>query len=486
VLLAPVVSALPIVFVDQRGDQENVAQGRIGETYALRHLLAPRLADELSPRRLIQPLHLRAEQVTPEVLETARLVVVAGVESPGDMTSVLREYALQGGPLVLLAGGGFDPVAWQESAWRDGDGVLPAPLRPQPVGALPQETATPKPFFADFGTMQHDDFVVLGEDATVLKALFDATPFFKAVQADLSRETLASWKEAAITRMDDDLAFLRAWDDRRQIAASADSAPAAAERAAEQRWRHLEPMWWAWRSPLPIWDRSATASQLVEQQQPRVLAWFGGQQTPWVIERRMGAGTIVFFSSGVTSDWNLLRSSAAMYVFHRVCHRLLEGTLPQRNFQAGERIVLPLEAASDARYFVERPAGDRELLPIEALGPRAAGLIVRRPLDAGVYTIRDDAQGRADRRSADASAFQLAVEGSPSESDLTALSTWELQRQLSSDGIRVLAADEPLRLEGGVRRGGSLWKWCAGAMLGVLLAEMLVLAAWQRTQEAAA
>jgi hypothetical protein len=261
----------------------------------------------------------------------------------------------------------------------------------------------------------------------------------------------------------------------------------AAERAAEERWRRLEPMWWAWRSPLPIRDRSASAAQLVDLEQPRALAWFGGQQTPWVVERRIGAGTVVFFSSGVTSDWNLLRTSGAMYVFHRVCHRLLEGTLPRRNFQAGDRSVLPLDVAGDARHFVERPTGDRELLPIEALGPRAAGLIVRRPLDAGVYTIRDDAaMARGDRRSAESAAWQLAVQGAASESDLTTLSAWDLQQSLQSGGIRVLAADEPLRLAGGVRRGGSLWKWCAGAMLAVLLAEMLVLAGWQRAQEAAA
>src|SRR5262249_49984908 len=131
-LLVPMVAALPIVFVDQWGDQENPAQGRIGETYALRHLLAPRLANELSPRRLIHPIHVRAEQVAQELLENARLVMIAGLETPGELTPLLREYVLQGGPLMILAGGGFDPVAWQ-AAWNKGDGILPAPMSPQSV-----------------------------------------------------------------------------------------------------------------------------------------------------------------------------------------------------------------------------------------------------------------------------------------------------------------------------------------------------------------
>jgi len=336
VLMAPVVTALPIVFVDQWGDQENIAQGRVGETYALRHLLAPRLADELSPRRLIQAIHVRPEQITESLLETARLVIVAGVESPGEMTPVLREYVIQGGPLMVLAGGGFDPPAWQEGAWLDGDGVLAAPLLSQSIGALPQESSIPKPFFADFETMQHDYFVVSGEDPATLSSLFNVTPFFKAVQADVSRETLDAWKEQALPKAADDLQFLRDREPGRV-------APDAAGSFAEARWRKLEPSWWAWRSPLPLWDRTMTAAQLVEIQQPRALAWFQGGQTPWVIERRVGAGKMLLWTSGVTSDWNLLRSSSAMYVFHRACHQLLEDTLPRRNFngESGSRCRWP-------------------------------------------------------------------------------------------------------------------------------------------------
>jgi hypothetical protein len=488
VLLAPIVAALPIVFVDQWGDQEHVAQGRIGETYALRHLLAPRMADELSPRRVIQALHVRPEQVTTELLETARLVVVAGLETPGEMVPVLRDYVVQGGPLVLLAGAGFDPVAWQETAWLNGEGILAAPLKPQPVGALPQETNELRPFFADFQTMQHEEFLVSGEDPQSLASLFDATPFFKAVQADVSTETLSAWQNHLLSKLTDDLQFLRMWDDLRRRGVPSDSVALGAYREAEQRARQLEPTWWAWRSPLPLWDRGATPAQLVDLQQPRVRAWFQDRQTPWVVERRIGAGQVMFWSSGVTSDWNLLRSSGAMYVFHRACHRLLENTLPRRNYQAGDRIALPLATADDVRYFVERPTGDRESLLLEALGPNVSGLIVRRPLHAGLYAMHTESAAPAANRteSEAATAWQLAVQAPAGESDLTTLSPWELQTAVGTSGIRVLGVDEPLRLEGGRRRGQSLWKWCAAAMLALLLIEMAVLSAPAFSQERAA
>ena len=484
-LLAPVVAALPIVFVDQWGDQENVAQGRIGETYALRHLLAPRLADELSPRRLIQSIHVRPEHVAQSLLETARLVVVAGLETPGEIVPVLREYIVQGGPLLLLAGGGFDPVAWQEAAWLDGAGILPAPLTSSSVGALPQEATALKPFFADFATMQHEYFLVAGEDPQSLGALFEVTPFFKAVQVDLSREALDAWQAKALVRAEDDMKFLNEWDDVHRVGAPSDSVAQAEYDAADQRARQLEPNWWAWRSPRPIWDRTASAAQLVDAQHPRALAWFQGQRTPWVVERRMGAGKIVFLSSGVTSDWNLLRSSGAMYVFHRMCHQLLEGTLPRRNLAAGERIDWPLDAVGDERHFVERPSGDRESLSVEALGPNVSGLIVRRPLDAGIYTFRTESDlTAAERPPSDASAmWQLAVQATPSESELDVLPAHSIHQQEGTTGIRVLDIDEPLRLNGGGHRGRTLWKWAAGAMLAALLAEMALAAATTPSRE---
>lgn len=491
-LVVPVVSALPVVFVDQWGDQEHVAQGRLGETYALRHLLAPRLADELSPRRLIQPVHVRPEELTERLLETARLVIVAGVESPGTMVPLLREFVVQGGPLVLFAGGGFDPVAWQELAWQNGGGILPAPLLPQPLGATPQEARELRPFFVDFDSLQHDDFLIAGEDPQALRALFQATPFFKAVQVDWSPATRQAWRASALAQAEEHLQFLRRWEAWRPRPAAPDSVEAADER----RWRQLEPQWWAWRSPLPLWNRDLTAEQWVDAEQPRVLATFQGGQTPWLVERRLGAGRVAFWTSGVTSDWNLLRSSAVMYVFHRACHRLLESTLPRRNFQAGDRILLPLSATDDARYFVERPSGERERLTLEALAANVTGLTIRRPLLSGLYAVRSEppaepqSPGTTPATSPPASTetslvCQLAVQAPPSESDLETLSPWALQEQLGPLGIHVLGRNEPLHLEGGLHRGQALWKWCVAVVLAALLLEMGLLTAWKFMREAA-
>ncbi len=481
-MLAPVVSSLPVVFVDQYGDQENVPQNRIGETYALRHLLAPRLASEALPRRLIHVQHLRIDELTPTVLEAARLVVIAGVESPEPAAQLLREYVLQGGPLVVLAGGAFDPSAWNAAGWNEGDGLLPCPLLPTLFGRLPDSTADLAPFFVDFTTLQQDDFQIAGEDPQLLSGLFSATPFFQAAVADVSPPVRAAIRERSLAGLKDELQFVK---DYEALQRSNAGNPSSANADAEARYRRYEPTWWQWRSSLPLRDRTRTPEELADLELPRVLAAFDVERHPWMVERRIGAGTSVFFTSGVTSDWNLLRSSGAMYVFHRVLHRLMEGTLPRRNYAAGERITLPLTSWAEPRFFLDRPEGVRDSLAVEALGANVSGLLIRRPLTAGVYRIGAETTAGTDAGGTQPATL-LAVSGPVSESKPATLTTSELQDKTRTTSIRVLEADEALEAVGGSSRGQSLWRWCAGLALGALLLEMLILGSVSRRTGGAA
>ena len=163
-LVVPVVAGLPVVFIDQYGDTEDIDRNEIGETYRLRRLLAPQTAnEEEAGRQLIRIRHLTMDRVDEESLSDARLVIVAGVESPGEAVPVLRQYVEQGGPLVIAAGADFDPNEWQEAAWLDGAGILPAPLDSAPIGQLPEVAlGNLEPFFLDFRSLQHDYFLIEG------------------------------------------------------------------------------------------------------------------------------------------------------------------------------------------------------------------------------------------------------------------------------------------------------------------------------------
>lgn len=478
-IVVPVVASLPVVFIDQYGDEENLEKNRIGETYALRHLMAPRASSDRSQRRLIHVEHVRPDQVGQELLETARLVVLAGVESPDEaLVSLLREYVVQGGPLVLLAGGHFDPVAWQERAWRAGQGILPAPLEAKSLGVTPEEAPqNVQPFFADFTSMQHDYFLVDGEEPAALASLFEATAFFKALQADLGTAAADALVAAETERYRSEKAFLDQYADRAS-ARAADRRPASPEDAErDHRYRQMEPAWWTWRSPLPLVDRSLPAEELARKSVPRVLASFDRNRAPFVIERSIGAGRVVLFTSGVTSNWNLLRGSGAMYLFHRTFCQLMEQTLPRRTFEAGQKITIPIERRSDLRLALTRPSGVREPLPLEAIGADVSGVMIRRPVVAGTYVVeaeQSDSGAAASTSSIDE--IPLAVNGAVAESNLTTIRAADLQQQLGHDHVRVLSADEPIRVEGGTRRGQDLWKLLAWSVLACLLLEQLVMA----------
>ena len=131
-LAVPVVAALPVVFVDQFGaEDEDPARNRLGETVRLRKLLAPKAAREEAPRQVVKIKHVRADELTQDVLSDARLVVVAGLANIDDVNTVplLRDYVKQGGQLLIAAGAEFNPDSWNAAAWKDGEGILPAPLK---------------------------------------------------------------------------------------------------------------------------------------------------------------------------------------------------------------------------------------------------------------------------------------------------------------------------------------------------------------------
>jgi len=474
-IVLPIVSSMPVVFVDQYGDDENLDQGKVGETYALRHLMAPRASSDKSQRRLIHVEHVRADQVTQELLETARLVVVAGLEKPDDATvTLLDQFVRQGGPLVILAGGQFDPAAWTERAWRGGRGILPSPLEPKAAGETPEETSKQlQPFFASFTSMQHDFFLIEGEDPQSLASLFEATPFFKAVQADVGTQTLDELLKSDTNQFTDEKQFLERYASRHE----AGSHPTDSDED-DRRFRGLEPAWWQWRSPLPLVDRSLSPDELAKRAQPRMLAQYDGNGRPFVLERRVGAGRVVLFTSGVTSNWNLLRGSGAMYLFHRTFCQLMEQTLPRRNFVAGQKISQPIERRTDTRLSVTRPSGVKESLSIDAISPTVSGVTVRRPVVAGTYAIISE---QNDSTSADSTTMKvdeilLAVNGAESESNLASISVSELQQKLGHDEVHVLAVDQPIRLEGGARRGLDLWKLFGWSVLACLLLEKAILA----------
>lgn len=498
-LSVPVVAALPVVFVDQFGeDQEEPDKNLYGDTFLLRRLLVPVRERGEFVQHLVSIRHVNLETLLQEretILKDCRLVVVAGVERPGPAVDLLREYVEQGGQLVIGVGDEFNPAAWNEEAWLDGKGILPAPLEAEPVGQLPDEAvAQLEPFKLDFRTMQHPYFQIEGEAKQSLKDLYESPYFFKAIAAEVT----PAIQQQAIENEQKRIATQR--EKRRELQKKLDRLKAAdqkrelSEAEREERDRlelelaELVPKWLLWaRNRFNEQDEIAP-EELAAFSRPQVLASFTNG-VPYVVERQIGRGSTVFVSSGVFGSWNtLMNLSDAVVLFDRILRSKLRTTLPEYTREGVNHVLLPVEPADRrARFELARPGEDPKPLRLDALGADSYGLTVHPITTRGHYWViaRPPESGESDSESI-LWKIPLAVNGPEYESNLVALNEAEVHERLGDVKYRWISAGEPISLEGSLVAGQNLWKYLMFFVLVGLLAELGLLA-WtaQRRRQAA-
>ena len=434
-LMVPLVAQLPALFVDQHGDREEPLSGQVGETRALRRLLSTMAATA-------QPLaHLRIDQLTRSNVAEARLIVIAGVPAPGDRVPLLRQFVEQGGQLVIAAGANFDPQAWTSAAWLAGKGILPAPLESQPVGDLPAVAERLEPFAISFASIAENPYFQLaGVPETERRELYSQPLFFKAVQLDLA----AAGKPPA-----------QRADDPRTTGGAADD----------------DLRWLRWSSP------NRTDREQTEDESPRVLARFSNsRETPFLVEQQIGLGRVLFVASGVQSNWNTIARTHAILVFDRILRTMLFHTLPARNFSTQERITLPLAVAGlPPQITLSRPGTVRavETLDYGFIRHNQRGVAIQRPFRRGVYQLAVTG-GQPSSAANMEQVIELAVNGNPSESDLTTMTDSDLAQLASHERLRWVGRDEQINLTGTRVLGQDSWWWLALLTLLVLIVECLL------------
>lgn len=486
-LVVPVVSGLPVVFVDQYGADEDPAKNRFGETYRLRRLLAPVTSRGRHERQAVEVRHVKADGLDRGLLEDARLVVVAGLTNPPDAVPLLREYVEQGGFLVIAAGADFDPAAWTETAWAEGLGILPAPLRPAPVGRLPGTPGGPlEPFQLDFASMVHECFLLEQTSGEELSDLYRLPYFFKAVEADLGGEVLDRMARAAADEIRQARSGLAHARERlgelsaKEVAASLTDAELQDRQRLEQARADAWPQWLLWEPPGSSLsdDASLSPEDLARRTLPRVLARFTNG-VPFMIEREVGRGRVLFVSTGVYRDWSTLTSTNAVLIFDRIFRDMLRRTLPRRNMTTSEQLVLPVPADHRrARFTLTSPDGQDRPLPVEALGGERYGIKVGKLTGRGLYRIA--ARGTEDTPAAGLGArlweTPVAVNGPADESDLTVLDQEELAERMGDVPYRWVDRSQAISVTGSPLRGQHLWRWLMAAVLAGLLVELVILA----------
>jgi hypothetical protein len=471
-LIVPVVASLPVVFIDQYDDQQEDARlGRLGETRHIRQLLAPVLGQAAARRPLIDAQHVALQEVTRSLLAPARLVVMAGIADPRDTVSLLREYVEQGGPLVIAAGGGFDPAVWTSAAWLDGGGLLPAPLAAQALGALPDESPDDiEPFFLSFDSLaSHPFFQLAGLSDAELRDLYSEPVFFKAVDVQINDETQRQ--------------LVLSEQRRKNQQASAREAPEG--RASD---------WLLWQRPRSVAQEALSAEDQSElgEDGPRgtaaICARFNNQdETVFLAEREIGEGRVLFVSTGLLSEWNTIAQSNAVVMWDHILRGLIRDTLPRQNFTPQSRIALPLPIRDRrVQVVLERPdtTATTEFVDIGFVGREEFGVVVRDAWTRGIYrlsAIRNE--GRTSIKAIEPVwKLALAVNGETEESQLQTISGQQRESLAGLPGV-LLANGEQL-LESGFEASDSrpLWRWLLLMVMILLFAELgMLVYPWLRS-----
>lgn len=507
-LVLNVVAALPVVFVDQFGSgEEDVAKNQLGETRPLRIMLAPVTSRNEAPRHLVKIRHLKIGDLSRDNLADARLVVMAGIADPGESVPLLREYVEQGGQLIVAAGAEFKTKNWNESAWLDGAGILPVPLKLEPVGALPEESRERvKPFTLAYESVATDPYFRL-TDATDddLRDLYSEAFFFKAVVPEFNAELLAELKQRETKRLQESLALAHEAKARRdKLLAGAGSGELNEQqrdelKADDDRLAKLHPSWLLWSNrqlaveDKPLEELPQYADRLAGEAIPKVRARFNDEAaTPYLVERKLGHGQVLFVSSGFLSPWNTLPKTNTFLIFDRIMRQMIESTLPSANYEPASRIPLPVPSHDQlASVTLRRPGLELtpEPLDVGSLGAQSRGVDVMNPLVRGLYrvTALGSAAPATGAKGSDPSAageeaerllweLPIAVNGKADESDLRSLNREKFAQRVGDASLVWVGATEDISLAGTQIKGQNAWWYLIVLVLLFLFVEMAIVA----------
>jgi hypothetical protein len=345
---------------------------------------------------------------------------------------------------------------------------------------LPEETPGKlNPFQLDPESLVHDYFIIRQVSRKEMDDLYREPLFFKAVRAHLEPAVIAGMVEAETRRIGEEQRVLAEIEERERKLKEGESAGEGVEPSpfdARKR-AEIEPSWLFFGREDGDEREGLKPGEIARKERPRILASFSSGM-PCLIERDIGRGQVLFFASGVFSNWNTLTRTNATLIFDRIFRTLLLRTLPRRNLETVSQFLLPIDPTERrARFALFRPGGDEEVLTPDALGGDSYGLTIRHLARRGHYrvTARRQDGGTQERIAEKLWEVPLAVNGPQEESELEFLDRASLAERMGDGSYRFISPTEEITLEGAQVRGQNLWRWILILLLGCLLVELLIL-----------
>ncbi|NLX58591.1 MAG: VWA domain-containing protein [Phycisphaerae bacterium] len=218
-----------------------------------------------------------------------------------------------------------------------------------------------------------------------------------------------------------------------------------------------------------------------------VLRFANAENSPAVVERRLGRGRVLLVATTADAEWtDLPKLPAYLQLVQEMMKYLMPDVLWRLNRLVDAETQLPVSAADfGTTFLLEKPGRETIALAPTDIGGQRRALVIgdreRSPAGAmldqsGLYAVRPSRGGTGKE-------FRLAVNVDTAESDLTHLDQASLSRRLGGTEVVYARGAEGLRqslLEQEAAGGWArnlLW-----AMLGLLLLETLL--AWWFNRDA--
>ena len=197
----------------------------------------------------------------------------------------------------------------------------------------------------------------------------------------------------------------------------------------------------------------------------RVILRAAGANAPLLIEKPLGRGHVLLYTSSADRDWGSVAIHPAYLIFLHEAVTYLTRRAHERQFTVGEPLAVAVPSQAAGEQFVLH-APDGEVTSIQAV-ETAGGRIARcgLPEVPGFYRLAYE-QG--------ADPLMMAVNVAPTESDVQALTAEDLADAVADMPIRVLAGDDLFAEVTQGRTGLEMWRVLMVLALAVLCLEALL------------
>jgi hypothetical protein len=209
----------------------------------------------------------------------------------------------------------------------------------------------------------------------------------------------------------------------------------------------------------------------LETLQPRsqVIASFNSGD-PFLAERKLEKGSVLFFSSTVDRDWNNLPSKPVFLpLLHQVIYYLstgLDEIKQEEPLRTGQIKEVKLDLVNPpSQIMVEDPEGKSQTVDLQ-VDENQPLLVYKSTYTPGTYQV--SFPGQTNKKDA----FLFSVNLDPMESDLSAISGEEISKRLNATRIEVVPKSNFLKGENFLEASrNQVWPFLLAGLLGLMILE---------------